>query len=86
MHRSHHHTQGEAIYVFCVITRASTDPLGNTDMSFAIDGETVGALQLPPDGNATCDLWSSESVFCMFCERAEVDFDVYLSAQKSYAG
>ena len=39
--------------MFCVITRASTDPFGNTDMSFAIDGEQVGTLQLAPDGNAT---------------------------------
>jgi hypothetical protein len=44
---------GSAIYVYCILTGSSISPDGNSDMSFAIDGETVGTFQQTPSGDGT---------------------------------
>ncbi|TBU46568.1 hypothetical protein BD309DRAFT_840655, partial [Dichomitus squalens] len=45
--------EGVAVYVFCVVTHSFTSPVGNSDMSFFLDGNLVGTFQQPPNGNAT---------------------------------
>ena len=42
---------GTAIYVYCIIFRTSTSPDGNTDMTFNIDGVSVGSFKLSPDND-----------------------------------
>ena len=44
---------GTAIYVYCLIARTSTSPDGNTDMTFYIDGTSVGTYELAPDNDTT---------------------------------
>lgn len=44
---------GSAVYVYCIISHAQSDPDGNTDMQFMIDGEIVGSANIPPTGEAT---------------------------------
>ncbi|TFK83223.1 hypothetical protein K466DRAFT_498881, partial [Polyporus arcularius HHB13444] len=44
---------GVAIYVYCIVTRASTDPFGNSDMTFYLDGDQVGTFVQPPNGDPT---------------------------------
>ncbi|EIW53837.1 uncharacterized protein TRAVEDRAFT_66601 [Trametes versicolor FP-101664 SS1] len=44
---------GVGVYAFCVITRSNSDPNGNWDLSFLIDGEQSGTFKLAPDGDAT---------------------------------
>ncbi|RPD58018.1 hypothetical protein L226DRAFT_467307 [Lentinus tigrinus ALCF2SS1-7] len=44
---------GVAIYVYCIVTQSSTDPFGNSDMTFYLDGVEVGNFTLPPDGDST---------------------------------
>ena len=46
---------GTAVYVFCITTGTSTAPDGNSDMSFSIDGQTVGSFQLAPTNQTTYD-------------------------------
>ncbi|KAL7285825.1 hypothetical protein ACG7TL_000934 [Trametes sanguinea] len=46
---------GVAVYVFCIVTRSSTSPDGNSDMTFSIDGQEVGRFVQPPDGDTTYD-------------------------------
>lgn len=41
------------MYAFCVITQAFSDPNGNSDMSFFIDGAQAGSFTLPPNGDTT---------------------------------
>ncbi|KAI8983377.1 hypothetical protein BD414DRAFT_490726 [Trametes punicea] len=45
--------EGVAVYVYCIVTRSSTSPDGNSDMTFFLDGDEVGQFVRPPDGNAT---------------------------------
>ncbi|OSD05809.1 hypothetical protein PYCCODRAFT_1361583, partial [Trametes coccinea BRFM310] len=47
--------EGVAVYVFCIVTRSSTSPDGNSDMTFSIDGQEVGRFVQPPDGDTTYD-------------------------------
>ncbi|KAL1952298.1 hypothetical protein VTO73DRAFT_1447 [Trametes versicolor] len=44
---------GTAVYVFCITTRSSVSPDGNSDMSFFIDGDLVGVFVQTPNGNTT---------------------------------
>ncbi|RDX45695.1 hypothetical protein OH76DRAFT_1357460 [Lentinus brumalis] len=44
---------GVAIYVYCIVTRASTNPFGNCDMTFYLDDVEVGRFLLPPNGDPT---------------------------------
>ncbi|KAH9891100.1 hypothetical protein C8Q73DRAFT_651697 [Cubamyces lactineus] len=46
---------GVAVYVYCIVTRSSVSPDGNSDMTFFIDGEPVGAFVQPPDGDTAYD-------------------------------
>ncbi|KAJ7151492.1 hypothetical protein C8R46DRAFT_1122167 [Mycena filopes] len=46
---------GSAIYVFCALSRSSTSPAGNSDMTFYMDGVEVGAFVLPALGSAGFD-------------------------------
>lgn len=43
------------MYVYCIIAHSSTSPDGNSDMVFAIDGQTVGTYKLAPTGQTTYD-------------------------------
>ena len=47
------HTEGVAIYVYCVVTRSSTQPFGNSDMTFYLDGQQVGTFIQEPNGDST---------------------------------
>ncbi|KAI0737188.1 hypothetical protein C8Q80DRAFT_1115445 [Daedaleopsis nitida] len=40
---------GVAIYVYCIVTRSPTNPFGNSDMTFYLDGEPVGVFQQMPN-------------------------------------
>ncbi|KAI0712852.1 hypothetical protein C8T65DRAFT_574483 [Cerioporus squamosus] len=42
---------GVAIYVFCIVTRSSTNPFGNSDMTFYMDGVEVDRFVQPPNGD-----------------------------------
>ncbi|KAI0682003.1 hypothetical protein C8Q76DRAFT_573608, partial [Earliella scabrosa] len=44
---------GVAIYVYCVVTRSSTQPFGNSDMTFYLDGQQVGTFIQEPSGDST---------------------------------
>ncbi|KAI0327006.1 hypothetical protein GY45DRAFT_1257860 [Cubamyces sp. BRFM 1775] len=44
---------GVAIYVFCIVTRSSVSPDGNSDMTFFVDGQQAGQYEVPPDGDTT---------------------------------
>ncbi|KAI0827537.1 hypothetical protein BC628DRAFT_1432511 [Trametes gibbosa] len=44
---------GVAVYAFCIITRAFSNPNGNSDMSFQIDGKDAGTFELAPNGDST---------------------------------
>ena len=44
-----------AVYVYCIVTRSTVSPDGNSDMTFFIDGEQVGTFVQPPDGDTTYD-------------------------------
>ncbi|KAF5365955.1 hypothetical protein D9758_006727 [Tetrapyrgos nigripes] len=46
---------GTALYVYCVLARTTTRPAGNSDMTFYIDGQFVGALQKPAPGTSGYD-------------------------------
>lgn len=41
------------MYAFCIITQSFTDPNGNWDLTFLIDGEQSGTFELAPDGDDT---------------------------------
>ncbi|KAI0628479.1 hypothetical protein C8Q77DRAFT_1068168 [Trametes polyzona] len=43
---------GVAVYAFCIITRTFSNPNGNYDMSFLIDGNEAGTFRLAPNGDA----------------------------------
>ncbi|RPD58421.1 hypothetical protein L227DRAFT_505389 [Lentinus tigrinus ALCF2SS1-6] len=45
--------QGVAVYVYCVVTHSFRSPVGNSDMSFFIDGILVGNFVQPPTGDTT---------------------------------
>ncbi|KAH9846768.1 hypothetical protein C2E23DRAFT_743313 [Lenzites betulinus] len=45
--------EGVAVYAYCIITRAFSDPNGNYDMSFQIDGKDAGTFELAPNGSTT---------------------------------
>ncbi|CDO70906.1 hypothetical protein BN946_scf184829.g14 [Trametes cinnabarina] len=47
--------EGVAVYVYCIVTRSSTSPDGNSDMTFSIDGQEVGRFVQPPNGDTTYD-------------------------------
>ncbi|KAI0336251.1 hypothetical protein GY45DRAFT_1333291 [Cubamyces sp. BRFM 1775] len=47
--------EGVAVYVYCIVTRSSVSPDGNSDMTFFIDGEQVGTFVQPPDGDTAYD-------------------------------
>lgn len=42
---------GSAVYVVCILTGTSTNPNGNSDMVFFLDGVQVGSFQQGPNGN-----------------------------------
>ncbi|KAI0700419.1 hypothetical protein BC835DRAFT_416635 [Cytidiella melzeri] len=42
---------GSAIYVYCITTGSYIKPLGNSEMSFFIDGDLVGSLSQTANGN-----------------------------------
>ncbi|KAL1940450.1 hypothetical protein VTO73DRAFT_9022 [Trametes versicolor] len=44
---------GVGVYAFCIITQSFTDPNGNWDLTFLIDGEQSGTFELAPDGDDT---------------------------------
>ncbi|KAL5478441.1 hypothetical protein ACEPAI_2625 [Sanghuangporus weigelae] len=44
---------GTAVYVNCILTRSSSGPNGNTDLTFKIDNVTVGTFEQVPDGDTT---------------------------------
>ena len=44
---------GSAVYVYCILTGNTNDPNGNSDMTFFIDDQQVGAFIQAPDGNDT---------------------------------
>ncbi len=39
--------------MYCIVTRASTNPFGNSDMTFYLDDVEVGRFLLPPNGDPT---------------------------------
>lgn len=41
------------MYAFCIITQSFTNPNGNWDLTFLIDGEQSGTFELAPDGDDT---------------------------------
>ncbi|KAI0719137.1 hypothetical protein C8T65DRAFT_523365, partial [Cerioporus squamosus] len=45
--------EGVAVYVYCVVTHSFKSPVGNSDMSFFIDGNLVGQFVQPPTGDTT---------------------------------
>ncbi|RDX56297.1 hypothetical protein OH76DRAFT_1318572, partial [Lentinus brumalis] len=45
--------EGVAVYVYCVVTHSFKSPVGNSDMSFFIDGNLVGNFVQPPTGDTT---------------------------------
>lgn len=47
------YTKGSAVYVYCIISHSETDPDGNTDLTFLIDGQSVGTYQQEPSGSNT---------------------------------
>ena len=48
-----HSCAGVAVYVYCVVTHSFNSPVGNSDMSFFIDGNLVGNFVQPPTGDTT---------------------------------
>ena len=44
---------GTAVYVVCILTHGFSNPNGNTDMAFFLDGVQAGSLEQPPNGDAT---------------------------------
>ncbi|KLO18722.1 hypothetical protein SCHPADRAFT_993380 [Schizopora paradoxa] len=42
---------GTAVYVICILTGSLQRPNGNSDMTFILDGKTVGNFALAPDGD-----------------------------------
>ena len=42
---------GSAVYVYCILTGSISEPIGNSDMTFFIDNQQVGAFVQAPDGN-----------------------------------
>ena len=44
---------GVALYVYCVVARSSTNPFGNSDMTFYLDGVEVGNFTETPNGDPT---------------------------------
>ncbi|EKM60717.1 uncharacterized protein PHACADRAFT_168032 [Phanerochaete carnosa HHB-10118-sp] len=47
--------EGSGIYVYCTVAHTATSPDGNSDMTFFIDGQTMGSFELPPTGQADYD-------------------------------
>ncbi|KAJ6626894.1 hypothetical protein B0H10DRAFT_1941511 [Mycena sp. CBHHK59/15] len=48
-------TQGSAVYVYCALSRSSVSPVGNSDMSFYIDGVLTGSFSQFAIGSAGFD-------------------------------
>ncbi|KAJ7139672.1 hypothetical protein C8R44DRAFT_727686 [Mycena epipterygia] len=46
---------GSAVYVFCALSRSTTAPPGNSDMTFYLDGVAIGAFTKAPLGTAGFD-------------------------------
>ncbi|KAL5485487.1 hypothetical protein ACEPAI_8129 [Sanghuangporus weigelae] len=42
---------GTAVYIYCILTRSSSSPNGNTDMTFYVDDQEVGSFSRPSDGD-----------------------------------
>lgn len=44
---------GSAVYVYCIISHSSSDPDGESDLQFMIDGDIVGSANITPTGSST---------------------------------
>ncbi|OCB87365.1 hypothetical protein A7U60_g5505 [Sanghuangporus baumii] len=42
---------GTAVYIYCILTRSSSSPDGNTDMTFYVDDQEVGSFSRDSDGD-----------------------------------
>ncbi|KII86391.1 hypothetical protein PLICRDRAFT_288452 [Plicaturopsis crispa FD-325 SS-3] len=55
---------GTAVYVYCIVAHSASGPDGNMDLTFFIDGNTVGTFTLAPTG-AQPNFSYNVSVFSM---------------------
>ena len=44
---------GTAVYIYCILTRSSSSPNGNTDMTFFIDDQEVSSFSQASNGDKT---------------------------------